>query len=46
MHVTNMMATEGNDFEKGPDQGSHSMLALISETLRLWLEAGLRPAGP
>jgi uridine phosphorylase len=35
-HVTNTMATEGDDFEKGPDQGSHSTLALISEAVRIW----------
>jgi hypothetical protein len=35
-HVTNTMATEGDDFEKGPDQGSRASLAVIDETIRLW----------
>jgi uridine phosphorylase len=35
-HVTNTMATDGDDFEKGPDQGSHAILAVIGETLRCW----------
>lgn len=35
-HVTNTMATDGDDFEKGPDQGCHAMLALIGETVRCW----------
>ena len=37
-HVTNTLATAGNDFEKGPDQGSHTSLAVISETTRIWRE--------
>jgi uridine phosphorylase len=35
-HVTNTMATEGDDFEKGPGQGSRATLAVIAETLRCW----------
>jgi uridine phosphorylase len=35
-HVTNTMATEGDDFEKGPDQGSRATLAVIGEAIRLW----------
>jgi uridine phosphorylase len=35
-HVTNTMATAGDDFEKGPDQGSLATLAVIAETLRCW----------
>lgn len=35
-HVTNTMATDGDDFEKGPDQGSQAALAVIAETLRCW----------
>jgi uridine phosphorylase len=35
-HVTNTMATEGDDFEKGPDQGSLATLAVIGETIRLY----------
>lgn len=34
-HVTNTMATDGDDFEKGPDQGSHAILTVIAETARL-----------
>lgn len=37
-HVTNTMATDGDDFEKGPDQGSHAILAVIEESLRCWRE--------
>lgn len=37
-HVTNTMATEGDDFEKGPDQGSQATLAIIGETARIWRE--------
>lgn len=32
-HITNTMATAGDDFEKGPDQGSHAMIQLLSETI-------------
>jgi uridine phosphorylase len=39
-HVTNTMATAGDDFEKGPDQGSHTLLAIIGETARIWRNAG------
>lgn len=35
-HVTNTMATDGDDFEKGPDQGSHAILAVIGEAVRIW----------
>lgn len=35
-HVTNTMATEGDDFEKGPDQGSLATLAVIGQTVRRW----------
>lgn len=42
-HVTNTMATEGDDFEKGPDQGSRATLAVIGETIRLW-RAGVSSA--
>ncbi len=35
-HVTNTMATAGDDFEKGPDQGSHAILAVIAEAIRCW----------
>jgi hypothetical protein len=32
----NTMATQGDDFEKGPDQGSLATLAVIAETMRCW----------
>lgn len=35
VHVTNTMATAGDDFEKGPDQGSLATLAIIGEVVRL-----------
>jgi uridine phosphorylase len=35
-HVTNQMAQNGADFEKGVDQGSHAALQLISETAHRW----------
>lgn len=38
-HVTNTMAVAGDDFEKGPDQGSHAILAVIAETIRCWNDA-------
>lgn len=38
-HVTNTMAVEGDDFEKGPDQGSRATLAIIAETARIWRAA-------
>ncbi len=41
-HVTNTMATEGDDFEKGPDQGSRATLAIIAETARIWRAANPR----
>jgi len=39
-HVTNTMATAGDDFGKGPDQGSQATLAIIGETARIWRGAG------
>jgi uridine phosphorylase len=38
-HVTNTMAIDGDDFEKGPDQGSQAALAVIAATLRCWRES-------
>lgn len=35
-HVTNTMATEGDDFEKGPDQGSQASLEIVREAARRW----------
>jgi hypothetical protein len=32
------MAQDGEDFEKGPDQGSHTALQVISWTARPWLQ--------
>ncbi len=39
-HVTNTMATEGDDFEKGPVQGSLATLSVIDETVRRWQNTG------
>jgi uridine phosphorylase len=33
-HVTNQMAQQGDDFEKGPDQGSQAALRVIDHTAR------------
>lgn len=33
-HVTNQMALQGDDFEKGPDQGSHTALGVIRQVVR------------
>jgi uridine phosphorylase len=41
-HVTNTMATAGDDFEKGPDQGSRATLGIIAETARIWRAANPR----
>jgi uridine phosphorylase len=35
-HVTNQMAQNGADFEKGVDQGSRATLQIISETAQHW----------
>jgi uridine phosphorylase len=35
-HVTNQMAQQGDDFEKGPDQGSQAALQVIRHTAQLW----------
>lgn len=45
-HVTNSMATAGDDFEKGPDQGSQATLAILGETARLWRSAAEELRGP
>ena len=36
-HVTNQMAQQGEDFEKGPDQGSQTALAIIRQVALAWL---------
>jgi uridine phosphorylase len=36
-HVTNQMAQQGDDFEKGPDQGSQTALAIIHQVAHAWL---------
>jgi uridine phosphorylase len=36
-HVTNQMAQQGDDFEKGPDQGSQAALQVIDHTAQQWL---------
>jgi uridine phosphorylase len=38
-HVTNQMAQNGADFEKGVDQGSRVALQIISETTQHWRAA-------
>jgi uridine phosphorylase len=38
-HVTNQMAQNGADFEKGVDQGSRAALQIISETTQHWRAA-------
>ncbi len=35
-HVTNTMAIAGDDFEKGPDQGSQAMVEVIRQTAQRW----------
>jgi uridine phosphorylase len=35
-HVTNQMAQNGADFEKGVDQGSRAALQIICETAQRW----------
>jgi purine-nucleoside phosphorylase len=37
-HVTNQMAQAGDDFEKGPDQGSQTALAVIQQVVEAWME--------
>jgi uridine phosphorylase len=38
-HVTNQMAVEAGDFEKGEADGAHASLRVISAVARAWLEA-------
>lgn len=40
-HVTNQMAQHGDDFEKGPQQGSQTALRLISCAAEQWLRTGV-----
>jgi uridine phosphorylase len=40
--VTNQMAQAGDDFEKGPDNGTSHALALVAATARAWRSAGER----
>ena len=35
-HVTNTMAVDGDDFEKGADDGTHRILALVSAVTDRW----------
>lgn len=37
-HVTNTMAVDGDDFEKGEDDGTHRILAVLDAIARGWLE--------
>lgn len=40
--VTNQMAQAGDDFEKGPDNGTSHALALVAATARTWRSVGSR----
>ena len=40
--VTNQMAQAGDDFEKGPDNGTSHALALVAATARAWRSVGER----
>jgi uridine phosphorylase len=35
-HVTNTMAVDGDDFEKGADHGTHRILAVVDAVARRW----------
>lgn len=35
-HVTNTMAVDGDDFEKGHDAGTQRMLAVVDAIVRRW----------
>jgi len=35
-HVTNTMATQGDDFEKGDDNGTHRILAVVDAIAQRW----------
>jgi len=35
-HVTNTMATDGDDFEKGEDNGTHRVLAVVDAIAQRW----------
>ena len=37
-HVTNTMATQGSDFEKGPANGVHAALAVAGAVARAWVD--------
>jgi len=37
-HVTNQMAQQGDDFEKGPDQGSQTALMVIQQVAQAWVQ--------
>ena len=37
-HVTNQMVQQGDDFEKGPDQGSQTALTVISQVSQAWMQ--------
>jgi uridine phosphorylase len=38
-HVTNQMAQQGDDFEKGPDQGSQTLLTLVTQVTQAWVHS-------
>jgi len=37
-HVTNQMAVQAGDFEKGEEHGAHASLAVVAAAARAWLE--------
>jgi len=37
-HVTNQMAVEAGDFEKGEAGGAHASLKVIAAVARVWLD--------
>lgn len=39
-HVTNTMAVDGDDFEKGADAGTHRILAVVDAVARRWASTG------
>ena len=40
-HLTNTMAQEGDDFEKGAENGSLASLNLVAETVKVALNTGM-----
>ncbi len=42
-HVTNQMAVNSGDFEKGDDNGAREALDVIHEAVRAWLAMQINP---